>query len=206
MDPYTYESTNILKNKLNISNTQTLINVEAQLIIANALDLDVVYSELNFQTYKSLQVIHQSLFKELYLWAGKFRTIDIKKSEEVLSGLSVTYSDAKEIVTDLESVFTWSKKIKWNDNNQNLVENFARLMTEIWRIHPFREGNTRTTSVFMHLFAKEKGLEFRGEILTQHLEYLRKALVLAAVEEAPEPVYLLNILTDALHMKNIKHD
>lgn len=206
MDPYIYESTEILKNKLNISNAQTLINVEAQLIIANALDLDFVFNELNFQSYTSLQVIHQCLFKELYLWAGEFRTINIKKSEEVLSGLSVTYSDAKEIVADLESVFTWSKKIKWNYNNQNLVEHFARLMTGIWRIHPFREGNTRTTSVFMHLFAKEKGLEFRGEMLTQHLEYLRKALVLAAVEEAPEPVYLLNILTDALHMKNIKHD
>lgn len=51
----------------------------------------------------------------------------------------------------------------------------------------------------MKLFADKKGLHFNSELLSQNASYLRDALVLAAVEEAPEPQHLLTIITDALH-------
>lgn len=71
-------------------------------------------------------------------------------------------------------------------------------MTELWRIHPFREGNTRTVSIFMKLFADAKEIEFDEQLLSQNAGYLRNALVLAAVHEAPEPEHLNRIITDAL--------
>ena len=73
-------------------------------------------------------------------------------------------------------------------------------MTDLWRIHPFREGNTRTVSVYMNLFAEAMELRFDGELLSKHTGYLREALVLAAVEEAPESEHLLKILGDALNL------
>lgn len=71
-------------------------------------------------------------------------------------------------------------------------------MTKLWRVHPFREGNTRTVSIFMKLFAEANRLDFNAQLLSQH--YLRNALVLTAVEEAPEPQYLLKMMTDALEV------
>lgn len=78
-------------------------------------------------------------------------------------------------------------------------------MIDLWCIHPFREGNTRTVSIFMKLFAEINHIYFKNEILANHPGYLRKSLVLAAVEEAPEPVYLFRMLSDALNKSN-SHD
>lgn len=198
MDPYIYPNTNVLINKLNIRDEQQLIDVEAQLLIAGIIDISSITHEIDFQKYKSLQKIHHFLFHELYSWAGEFRTVNIYKSEHVLSGLSVAYSDKDHIVSDLKTIFSWSKSKQWKYFNPRLVEDFSSFMTKLWRVHPFREGNTRTVSIFMKLFAEANRLDFNAQLLSQYAGYLRNALVLAAVEEAPEPQYLLKMMTDAL--------
>ena len=71
-------------------------------------------------------------------------------------------------------------------------------MIKLWRVHPYREGNTRTVSIFMKLFAEASRLDFNAQLLSKHAGYLRNALVLATVEEAPEPQYLLDMISDAL--------
>jgi|SRR5690625_1014718 len=104
MDPYVYKGTNILINKLNIRDEQDLIDVEAQLFIANVLDISSIIPQINFQTYENLQKTHHFLFQELYTWAGKFRTVNIYKAEQVLNGLSITYSDKNQIKSELKNV------------------------------------------------------------------------------------------------------
>jgi len=200
MDPYVYKGTNILINKLNIRDEQELIDIETQFFIANVLDIPSALHKIDFSLHGSVQQIHQLLFENIYSWAGEFRTVNIYKPEQVLNGLSISYSDKSQIERDLTQIFNWHTTVQWNNKNNTLAEDFARFMTELWRIHPFREGNTRTTSVFMDLFAKKNGLEFNGELLSQHPGYLRKALVLAAVEKVPEPEYLLRMLKDALNV------
>lgn len=204
MDPYVYKDTNILKNKLNVKNEQKLIDLETQFFIANMLDIRSIVDELDFTLSGSVQQVHQLLFHQIYSWAGEFRTVNIYKSEQVLNGLSISYSDKNQIKQDLTALFNGFKTIQWNTENEMLAEDFATFMTELWRIHPFREGNTRMTSVFMSLFAEEAVLEFNGEILSQHPGYLRKALVLAAVKEEPDPQYLLKMLKDALNLIEVK--
>lgn len=198
MDPYVYEGTNILKNKLNIKDEQMLIDIETQFFIANTLDMTSIVEEIDMKSRYSVQQIHKFLFQQIYEWAGEFRTVNIHKSEPVLGGLSVIYSEKGKIKQDLITLFNWSKTVHWDNENKDLANDFAKFMTELWRIHPFREGNTRMTSVFMNLFAKVNELSFNGEILSQYPGYLRKALVLATVQEAPEPQHLLKMLKDAL--------
>lgn len=190
---------------MNIQSEEKLIDVEAQLFIANVLDLPSKLQQIDFCTHESLQIIHRHLFEGLYTWAGEYRTVNTYKLEQVLNGLSINYSEKEQIIPDLQKVFKWANDIQWNDNNPNLNEDFARLMTELWRIHPFREGNTRTVSVFMNLFSEINHIQFNGKTLADHPGYLRKALVLAAVEEAPESKYLQRMLDDALN-KSIVED
>ena len=198
MDPYIYPNTNTLIKKLDIRDEQSLIDVEAQLLIAAIVDITSITHKVDFQKYESLQTIHHFLFHELYSWAGKFRTVNISKSEQVLNGLSVTYSDKDHILSDLKTVFSWSESKQWSYSNPNLVKDFSAFMIKLWRIHPYREGNTRTVSIFMKLFAEASSLDFNAQLLSQHAGYLRNALVLATVEEAPEPQYLWNMISDAL--------
>lgn len=203
MDPYVYSNTNILINKLNIKDEKELIDVEAQLIIASILDITSISTEINFEEYQSLQKIHHFLFHELYSWAGEFRTVNMYKNEHALNGLSVIYSNEDRIKSDLKEVFSWANSKQWNYSNLHLAEEFSMLMTDLWRIHPYREGNTRTISIFMKLFAEANSLTFNAQLLSQHAGYLRKALVLAAVEEASEPQHLLKMIKDALKIDTL---
>ena len=198
MDPYIYPKTNILINKLDIRDEEQLIDVEAQLLIAGIIDISSISQKIDFQKYESLQLIHHFIFQELYSWAGEFRTVNISKSERVLNGLSISYSDKDHIISDLKTIFSWSESKKWSYSNPNLVKDFSAFMIKLWRVHPYREGNTRTVSIFMKLFAEASSLDFNAQLLSQHAGYLRNALVLATVEEAPEPQYLWNMISDAL--------
>lgn len=200
MDPYAYLNSNVLINKLNIQDEQELIDVEAQLLIAGIIDIHSIIDELNFHDYTCLQTIHRYLFEDLYTWAGEFRTINIYKSERVLGGLSITYSDKSRIESDLKQIFKWAATINWTHKNPQLPSQFTKFMTDIWRVHPYREGNTRAVSIFMKLFANKQGLSFDAELLSQNAGYLRNALVMTAVDEAPEPSYLHRIITDALSL------
>lgn len=200
MDPYIYPNSSVLINKLNIQNEQELIDVEAQLLIAGIIDIHSILEDLDFQDYSCLQTIHRFLFEDLYTWAGEFRTINIYKSERVLGGLSISYSDKSRIKSDLKQIFKWSATINWTYENLQLPSQFAKFMTDIWRVHPYREGNTRAVSIFIKLFADKQGLSFDAELLSQNAGYLRNALVMAAVDEAPEPSYLHRIITDALSL------
>lgn len=200
MDPYVYPNSNVLINKLNIQDGQELIDVEAQLLIAGIIDIHSIIDDLDFHDYTCLQTIHRFLFEDLYTWAGEFRTINIYKSEQVLGGLSITYSDKSRIESDLKQIFKWAATINWTHKNLQLPSQFAKFMTDIWRVHPYREGNTRAVSIFMKLFADKQGLSFDAGLLSQNAGYLRNALVMAAVDEAPEPSYLHRIITDALSL------
>lgn len=198
MDPYVYPQSTTLINKLGIQNEQELVTIEAQLLIAGIVDIQSITAKINFRDFTSIQTIHHYLFQELYVWAGEFRTIDIYKSERFLNGLSIAYSTKNIIQTELANIFHWINTIEWTSTNAQLANHFTKLMTDLWRIHPFREGNTRTVSIFMKLFADDNSIEFNEQLLSQNAGYLRNALVLAAVEEAPEPEHLKRIITDAL--------
>lgn len=204
MDPYVYPNSNILINKLNIKDEQELIDVEAQLLIAGIIDIHSIIDDLDFHDYTCLQTIHRFLFEDLYTWAGEFRTINIYKSERILGGLSITYSDKSRIESNLKQIFNWAATINWTHKNPQLPSQFAKFMTDIWRVHPYREGNTRAISIFMKLFADKQRLSFDAELLSQNAGYLRNALVMAAVDEAPEPSYLHRIITDALSLNTKK--
>src|SRR5699024_7836986 len=144
-------------------------------------------------------MIHRYLFEEIYTWAGEYRTVNIYKSEQVLNGLSINYSEKSQIIFDLQKVFAWANQIQWNNDNPNLKEDFSRLMIDLWSIHPFREGNTRTVSIIRKLFEDTNQIYSKNEILANRPSSLRKSLVMAAIEEAPEPVYLYRMLSDALN-------
>lgn len=196
-DPYTYPNSQILINKLGIQNKEELVEIEAQLFIAAIVDIENSFNDVEFFQPHSLQQIHSYLFDTLYNWAGNFRTINIYKSERVLNGLSVSYTECQNISYVLGEIFKWASTITWHSDERNVVENFTKLLVDLWRVHPFRDGNTRTLSVFMKLFADTHGLSFNEQILSNHAGYFRAALAMAAVEEAPEPEYLVKMINDA---------
>lgn len=197
-DPYLYDDAPILRNLLGIKDEQELINVEAQILIAGLLDIDSLLQEVDFFDISSIQKIHYHLFSMIYDWAGDFRKVNIQKGEKVLDGLSVQYSDYKTIKKNLIEVYEWAADVKWNHTNSCLAVDFSQFIAKLWKIHPYREGNTRTISVYMTFFAESQGLDFNGQLLSQNASYLRDALVMASIDDYSETNYLEKIIHDAL--------
>jgi len=94
--------------------------------------------------------IHRRLFKGIYKFAGKIRDYNITKKEWVLNGETVLYASADSLKTALEYDFEQERKFSYKGlSEQEIIEHIAHFISNLWQIHIFGEGNTRTTAVFL---------------------------------------------------------
>ena len=142
-DLYLYDDVPVLKNKLHIKDDKTLDLVEAE---QSRMNMMLLY-ERGFDDFSpdGLREIHRVLFGDIYDWAGEYRLINIEKRVSLLGGRSVWYSNDEDIPGDLEAVFNEINAWDWQRMmREAFVHELAALFPKIWRVHPFREGNTRT--------------------------------------------------------------
>jgi len=124
--------------------------------------------------------IHEFLFKDVLEddITGVFRDYNIMKKETILLGDTVHYADHLSIKSRLNSVledekkYTYSKPMKKKD-----INHLSDLTSRIWQIHPFGEGNTRTTAVFIELYLKLLGIDVNKTPFKNNSDYYRNALV-----------------------------
>jgi cell filamentation protein len=83
------------------------------------------------------------------------------------------------------------------------AETFSKYMTELWKVHPFREGNTRSVITFCCDFAEQKGFQLNRELFKDNSRYVRRALVAASaifadIGDLSQPQHLVRIVKDAI--------
>ena len=102
------------------------------------------------------------------------------KKEWVLDGDTVLYSNHELIRQTLEHDFGQEKEVDYPslDANQAL-RHICKFVSDIWQIHPFGEGNTRTTAVFTMKYLHTFGFTFDNSVFQEHSWYFRNALVRA---------------------------
>ena len=98
-DPYVYDNTNVLKNLANIKEQHKLDDYETTMVNLGIIKL--LKSEIEIVKVNDIFLIHKILFENVYEWAGEKRVINIFKTEPIINGLSVTYSDHNKINDDL---------------------------------------------------------------------------------------------------------
>lgn len=202
-DPYLYDGSSVLKNKLGIRVGAELDNAEADYVVFRLKELVSNPLSGSYDT-EHLFETHRYIFQDLYDWAGEPRIVQIYKAEPVLGGQSVEYSEPENIVNDTEAVLCQMRNVKWSDldaaaRNAEFCECLARL----WKVHPFREGNTRTTVTFCCQFADDSGFPIDRTLLEKNSGYLRTALVaynayFADGNDFSKKEYLERIIGDAL--------
>ena len=128
-----------------------------------------------------LYSIHRRLFSGLNKYAGVVRNYNIVKKEWVLKGDTVLYTSADMIHDSLEYDFSQERDYNYNDISiLDSIKHFTRFCANIWQIHPFCEGNTRTTAVFMIKYLHSLGFKsVTNEPFVLHSWYFRNALVRA---------------------------
>ena len=118
--------------------------------------------------------------------------------EPVLNGGSVDYSQLMDIVRNATKHLKNMNKCDWSSlhdiSKPEFMQTFADDIAELWRIHPFREGNTHTIMTFMTQFASEHGFTLDYNLFTKNPEFVRKSLIVATYNETK---HLTHILTDS---------
>ena len=196
-DLYLIENSTVLKNLLDITDEKELDLAEAELSRANMM---LLY-ENGFDDFSSggFCFIHKVLFGDVYEWAGQYRKINIRKRENLLAGQSVWYSNVTEIGNDLDNAFDEINKVDWASlSRENFAKQIARLFPKLWQVHPFREGNTRTTVMMMTFFVEHHGYFFDQNLMAESAGYVRDSFVMASLGENSDYEYLEKILLDAI--------
>jgi len=152
----------------------------------NELECDFVSTRIvellqidNFElSVDYLKYIHKYLFQDVYEFAGEFRNIDFSKHEKILNNDSVAYGDCKTLKESLEYDISLEKEKNYKDMSVvEVINNITKFSSSIWQVHPFREGNTRTTALFIEKYLISLGYEVDNTLFKDKSVYFRNALV-----------------------------
>lgn len=134
--------------------------------------------------------IHYRLFKDVFEHAGKIREYNIIKKEWILKGNTVIYAPWNSIEATLDYDFKTEKEFSYkNLTMKEIIFHLAKFTSDIWQIHPFLEGNTRATAVFMIKYMKTLGIEINNSGFKNNSWYFRNALVRANFNDVVNGIY-----------------
>ena len=150
--------------------------------------------------------IHKRLFSGIFKDAGKIRDYNFIKNEWVLNGDTVTYASFETITAALKYDFDEEKECSYKDKTiDETIKNLCRFTSNIWQIHPFCEGNTRSVAVFIIKYLKTFGFDINDDAFAKHSWYFRNSLVRANYKNYEKNIFedisflekfFYNLLTD----------
>ncbi len=185
--------------------------MEADIVASRIAEL---LAEKTFQfSPAELQSIHRRLFAGVFKSAGQYRTYNITKKEWVLNGNTVFYASFDSIRDTLDYDFNQEKEFSYAGlDATQAMKHIAMFISGIWQIHPFCEGNTRTTAVFMIKYLQTFGFSVSNQVFADNSWYFRNALVRANYNDLQNNIhattvfleqFIENLLTGADHdLKN----
>jgi len=147
-DPYTYENSTVLINKLDLRDQGELDDFEAEITSARAGE-PLPEGNLDFAHFCA---IHHHLFQDVFNWAGTPRTVRISKQGSAFCFPEHIEAQATKLFYDLKA-----KQHLENLPASEFAENAAHFLAELNAIHAFREGNGRTQLTFFALLANRAG-------------------------------------------------
>ncbi len=132
----------MLDNKLGITSAPELAEAEERISKKKAIELfeNGMLDKLEAGKFASLKAIHKYLFEEIYDFAGKIRTVNISKGNFRFAPLM--YLDAA-----LENI---------DKMPQSTYDEIIEKYVEMNIAHPFREGNGRTTRIWLDCILKKE--------------------------------------------------
>lgn len=135
-----------LKNKYHIRDQQKLEQVEY--LEATRRAAFFLHSRPQIKKIQDIKKIHKIMFGRLYDWAGKYRPGNFPKNGYDFFDYS-RFGYAEDNINNIMENLPQKKALK--------AQNYAQLLDEINFMHPFREGNGRSSKVFLSAYAANHG-------------------------------------------------
>ena len=148
---YCYEGTNILVNKLNIKDSEELESYETSVVSLKLMALNKKGITGNFDVAHFVS-IHKFLFEDIYNFAGLFRTENIAKDYFQFAEWEYIESELERLLSELKS-----ENYLVGLSKEQFASRLAYYWAELNVLHPFREGNGRTTREFLRQLSLKNG-------------------------------------------------
>ncbi|MFW5631785.1 MAG: protein adenylyltransferase Fic [Acetivibrio ethanolgignens] len=184
-----------LENKLGLNDSSTLAREEERISKRKAIELfeNSILDKLEAGKFSSLRAIHKYLFEDIYDFAGQIRTVNIAKGNFRFTPLMYLEAALENIDKMPQSTF------------DEIIEKYVEMNIA----HPFREGNGRSTRIWLDLILKAE----IGQVIDW--SKVDKDDYLMAMERSPvKDIEIKHILKAALtdevdsrevYMKGIDH-
>ena len=201
-DPYLYDDCPVLNNKLGIKDSEMLDKAEVE-FSCNAIHDLLTNPIIGAYDFCHLCKFHERIFGDVYDWAGQPRIVPMEKQEAVLGYMSIEYAKPQDIVKEANALLQKLNSINWSGLScDEQATALSSGLAKLWKIHPFREGNTRTTVTFVCQFAESKGISLDRSLFEQNAAYMRSALVAASAifpdGDFRKPEYLFRIVRNSI--------
>lgn len=184
---YCYPNSNLLKNKLGIHSQKELFEAEKKLTSIRLKELEKSPIDGNFD-FEHLKAIHKYIFQDIYIWAGKVRTVEIGKGN-LFCTTACIYSYADAIFGKY-----YPQCIAKKNDKLAFVRLFAENYGDLNALHPFREGNGRAQREFVRLICLKCGYDF-SLTATTHAKMLEASIL--SFNECDNTGFV-NIFTEAI--------
>ena len=185
----------VLENKLGIENSSDLAREEEKISKKKAMELfeNDIFDTMEVGKFSSLKAIHKYLFEDIYDFAGEIRKVNLAKGNFRFAPLMYLEVALENIDKMPQSTF------------EEIVEKYVEMNVA----HPFREGNGRSTRIWLDLILKRE----IGQVVDW--SKVEKEDYLLAMERSPiKDIEIKHILKEALtdeinsrevYMKGIDH-
>lgn len=177
-----------LENKLGITSSAKLATQEERLSKKRALELfeSGMLDKLEPGTFKTLQVIHKQLFMDIYDFAGKVRSVNIAKGGFRFVPAMYLLDALKQIERMPQSTFN------------EIIEKYVEMNVA----HPFREGNGRSTRIWLDLILK-KELQLVVDWSKVNKEDYLSAMERSPIKDLEIKFLLKNALTEHINDREV---
>ena len=184
-----------LDNKLNITDSAELAKMEEKISKKKAVELfeNGYLDHYETGTFEMLAAIHKYLFDEIYDFAGKIRTVNIAKGSFRLAPVMYLQAAVENIEKMPQSTF------------DEIIEKYVEMNIA----HPFREGNGRSTRIWLDIILKRE-LNMVVDWSNVEKEDYLLAMERSPIKDIEIKFILKNALTDKIndrevYMKGIDH-
>ena len=178
----------VLENKLGIDNSAELAKVEEKLSKTKAIELynSNIIEELEVGKFSGLAQIHKYLFGDIYDFAGEIRTVNIAKGNFRFASVMYLEAALKHIDSMPQSTY------------DEIIEKYVEMNIA----HPFREGNGRSTRIWLDLILKKKLKSVIDWNRIDKEDYLL-AMERSPIKDIEIKVLLKNALTDKINDREV---
>ncbi len=178
----------VLENKLGITTSSELANIEEKISKKKAIELfeTGLLDSMEAGTFETLSKIHKYLFDEIYNFAGEIRDVNIAKGNFRFAPLMYL----KPVLENIDKM------------PQKTFDEIIAKYVEMNAAHPFREGNGRITRIWLDLILKKELNMVVDWNLVDKEDYLL-AMERSPIKDTEIKVLLKNALTDKVNDREV---